>query len=383
MTCIMLHRDGMVSVQHGCLPGPICLDWPELPATSFMVPCPLPFPDRSSQMAQSAPPDEESSLRLDGTAASDGIQGLKEKLESTIQALVEKDMEVIEAYTLLNLMLVGGRPTPKSLLRKLRAGALIAPVDLDLDALRDYLTNHQTRKLSRVLVRYGKLAEDFTLFLEQVVRTGKVTKSWHRQISGEVMEFLEFTEEVKTDTWDLFAATDALTGLMNRAAQQRIFEEECRKARRRGAPFCLALIDADHFKSVNDEHGHDAGDAVLVAIATRLDDSIRAFDHIFRHGGEEILLLLPRVSRSDADRMVERLRRAVADEPIPLPSGARITVTVSIGYSLVGADTPVTIDEALQTVDEALYQSKDAGRNRCTFRQHRPRRAERRSQPGR
>jgi len=378
----MPHWDGLVSVQHDVLLASSCLDRPELSAIHFKVPAPRPFHGRSAQMTQPVVHDAESSDRPDGVPASDGVPGLKEKLESTIQALVEKDMEVIEAYTLLNLMLVGGRPTPQSLLRKLRAGALIAPVELDLDALRDYLTNHQTRKLSRVLVRYGKLAKDFSLFLDQIVRTGKVTKSGHRQISSDVMEFLEFTEEVKADTWDLFAATDTLTGLMNRAAQPRIFDEERRKARRRGIPFCLALIDADHFKSINDEHGHDAGDAVLVAIAARLDNSIRAFDHIFRHGGEEILLLLPRVTRSDADKMVERLRRAVADEPILLPSGASITVTVSIGYSLIGTDMPATIDEALQTVDEALYQSKDAGRNRCTFRQHRHKRTERRSQPG-
>jgi diguanylate cyclase (GGDEF)-like protein len=293
----------------------------------------------------------------------DGVQSLKERLEATIQALVEKDMEVIEAHTLLNLMLVGGRPRSQALLDKLQSGELIAPVDLDLEPIRDYLTDRQVRKLSRVLVRYRELREDFASFVGKIVRTGKVAKGQHRRISGEVMDFLEFTEEVKTETWDLFAATDTLTGLMNRSAQARIFAEECRKARRRGSPFCLALIDADH--------GHDVGDAVLVAIAKRLDEGIRAFDHIFRHGGEEILLLLPRVTRRDADRMMERLRKCIADTPVRLPDGTEITATVSIGYSLLGAEPDLTIDAALQTVDEALYQSKEAGRNRCTFRRHR------------
>lgn len=317
-------------------------------------------------------PDHHLFLDSDQGDSNNGLRGLKERLETTIQALVEKDMEIIEAYTLLNLALVGGRPKPEALLGKLQSGKLIAPVNLDLEPIRDHLTGHQLRKLSRVLVRYRQLGDDFLEFLRRIVRTGKVSKAQHRRISGEVIEFLELIEEVKVETWDLFAATDTLTGLMNRSAQSRIFEEECRKARRRGSPFCLALVDADNFKAINDKHGHEAGDAVLVAIANRLDENIRAFDYIFRHGGEEILILLPRITRRGADRMMERLRRSIADTPVRLSDGTEINVTVSIGYSLVGGDTAPRIDASLHTVDQALYRSKETGRNRCTFRPHRP-----------
>lgn len=156
------------------------------------------------------------------------------------------------------------------------------------------------------------------------------------------------------------AHTDALTGLHNRAAAQAALQS--RQVQR---PLSLVLLDLDHFKLVNDRHGHPAGDAVLAACAQRLQAQLRHNDGIARWGGEEFLVWLPATGIVDARRVAEKLRMALADDPLQLPGGGSLPVTLSAGVALL-ADGE-SVEQALARADRALYRAKAEGRNRLTL----------------
>lgn len=154
---------------------------------------------------------------------------------------------------------------------------------------------------------------------------------------------------------------DELTGLFNRAALDRDIDREVAQSRRTGIPFSVAILDADHFKHVNDDHGHAFGDFVLEELAERLEDSLRPRDQVYRYGGEEFLVLLPETPLDKAVQAVERLREAVCAEPIA--DGAALAhQTISAGVAEVSADEGA--DAALERADKALYKAKEDGRNR-------------------
>lgn len=154
---------------------------------------------------------------------------------------------------------------------------------------------------------------------------------------------------------------DALTGLFNRAALDRDFRREAAKAQRSGRPLTVAMVDADHFKKVNDTHGHDFGDVVLNVLASRFVDSLRPGDLVYRYGGEEFLVLLPDTDVAGAQVVLERLRLRACSAPITQDDIA-VTQAVSIGLAPVHLDGDP--EDALLRADEALYQAKDQGRNR-------------------
>ncbi|MCW3846327.1 diguanylate cyclase [Sphingomonas sp. LB-2] len=156
------------------------------------------------------------------------------------------------------------------------------------------------------------------------------------------------------------ATTDPLTGLLNRRAFQRAGADMMALARR-GTPSTLAILDLDHFKRVNDEHGHAAGDAALLMLADLLRDSLRPYDAIGRLGGEEFAILLHGLDLAAARPVCERLCRALAARSFAVPGGER-SVTMSIG--LAELCSGVTLDVVFDGADQALYRAKRAGRNR-------------------
>jgi diguanylate cyclase (GGDEF)-like protein len=170
------------------------------------------------------------------------------------------------------------------------------------------------------------------------------------------------------------ATTDGLTGLLNRRAFTRALEGELERARRHGHPLSLLLLDVDHFKRINDAHGHPAGDAVLQHLARTCTALLRRSDVAARVGGEEFALLLPHAAAGQAAQTAERLRGALAgagpSAPVTaLPSGGAqgerppVDFTVSIGVATWGG--PGEPAEALlQRADAALYAAKRAGRDR-------------------
>ncbi len=154
------------------------------------------------------------------------------------------------------------------------------------------------------------------------------------------------------------AILDPLTGLLNRHALIPRFTEISQQARLADQPVCMVLCDVDGFKAVNDEHGHDRGDAALRDIAYELRKRLRSFELVYRLGGEEFLIVLPGIELHAASDTAERLRSAVEEAQ---PTG--IPITISLGVS-AARGAQVDYDALFKAADEALYEAKRAGRNR-------------------
>jgi diguanylate cyclase (GGDEF)-like protein len=171
-------------------------------------------------------------------------------------------------------------------------------------------------------------------------------------------ELLDAREELRVQ-----ATHDGLTGLWNRASILETLDKELARAQREGHPLTMLMIDLDHFKLVNDSHGHQAGDAVLREAARRIQSSIRRYDTAGRYGGEEFVVVLPATDLAGGMVQAERIRQTIAGEGMTA-SGKLVEVTCSIGVCAWPAsragDAPVLIHGA----DEALYEAKRSGRNR-------------------
>ncbi len=154
------------------------------------------------------------------------------------------------------------------------------------------------------------------------------------------------------------AILDPLTGLLNRHALVPRFAELSMQARLSHQPICLLLCDVDNFKAINDEHGHDCGDAVLRDVAYALRKHLRSFELVYRLGGEEFLVVLPGIDTGAGHEVAERLRAAVEQTR---PLGCE--VTISIGLSAARGER-VDYDKQFKAADTALYEAKRAGRNR-------------------
>lgn len=158
------------------------------------------------------------------------------------------------------------------------------------------------------------------------------------------------------------STTDPVTGLRTRRYVDEALTLEVLRATRYHTPLAAAMADLDHFKQVNDRHGHRAGDAVLAGVSGVLQQTLRASDVAGRYGGEEMLLILPQTEVEGATALAERIRAAVEASPFEVGAERPVRVTLSIGVATLapGADVAALVDCA----DAALYAAKDAGRNR-------------------
>ncbi|APW42429.1 GGDEF domain-containing protein [Rhodoferax saidenbachensis] len=189
-----------------------------------------------------------------------------------------------------------------------------------------------------------------------------------RGLAKQVMSLLSLrnTQRELTDAlarMTRLATTDDLTGFLNRRAFFEEAENLRKLAVRQGGALSVVVVDLDHFKKVNDKHGHAAGDAVLKEVARRLRSKLRSTDRIGRIGGEEFAIALPFTSQDTAMELMRQLQLRVSRDPVAYGDIA-IPVTFSAGISELGGDTP--LDEALRLADKALYRSKAAGRNQIT-----------------
>ena len=160
------------------------------------------------------------------------------------------------------------------------------------------------------------------------------------------------------------SSRDALTGLANRRAFEMAVAREVDRVARSGEPALLLTLDIDHFKQVNDTHGHAAGDQVIRAVANALVDSVRPMDLVARVGGEEFAIILPNCASTFGQTVAERVRRRVERVPVALvPSGQQVTVTVSVGGAFAPQWVRSTPSLWQERADQQLYLAKAQGRN--------------------
>jgi diguanylate cyclase (GGDEF)-like protein len=156
------------------------------------------------------------------------------------------------------------------------------------------------------------------------------------------------------------ALRDSLTGLLNRRGIMNVLTRDCSRAARERTPLSVLMIDVDHFKHVNDTHGHAAGDAVLQELAHRMLQMVRPYDVVARLGGEEFLVIVPGCDAPAAKVVAERVRQAVSASAVTLQGGQIIPTTCSIGIAVSQSPDPTVVTHA---ADVALYKAKQSGRN--------------------
>ncbi|HEV8409918.1 MAG TPA: sensor domain-containing diguanylate cyclase, partial [Gemmatimonadaceae bacterium] len=159
------------------------------------------------------------------------------------------------------------------------------------------------------------------------------------------------------------ATHDALTGLYNIRYLEEYLPRELHRSARAGSPLCIAMLDLDQFKRLNDTLGHHAGDVVLREVGSLLTESLRKSDMAIRYGGEEFLLVLPDSSVDDAKRCVDQIRDSVRKIPFPDVAGSLPPMTLSVGIAIAG-EHGTTASALIRAADMALYAAKRAGRDR-------------------
>ena len=222
-------------------------------------------------------------------------------------------------------------------------GRMVAVIDV----------SHHTGEAQRAVWRSSALALAvagvlFALFWRLVGRIGRRIERDERELQR-------------------LATHDGLTGLYNHHTFYTLLEDEIARARRFNRPVSLLMLDIDHFKRVNDTHGHQAGDTILKEMSDLLGRQARAIDRVCRYGGEEITVILPETAAKDAVNAAERIRATAESHAFEIGGGKSVPITVSIGVATFPdqADTPQTLVTA---TDTALYAAKQGGRNRvCSF----------------
>lgn len=169
-------------------------------------------------------------------------------------------------------------------------------------------------------------------------------------------------EALVNELWDLLRFTDPLTGIATRFAMLPRLKQERERIQRTGGACSVCMVDLDRFKTINDTHGHEAGDRVLEAVSDYLVRNLRRYDQVCRYGGEEFVLMLPDTSPESAYPVVDRLRRGLAETPIAATEDEVIHMTASFGIAPLAADQDVA--ESIGHADAAMYQAKRAGRDK-------------------
>lgn len=242
--------------------------------------------------------------------------------------------------------------------------------ELDRYRLKDFFADSENRKLLNERLEREREVQDF----EILVKTPTGNSPFWLLTSANIIDynydiaiyaaFQDITSRKNREALLKNQATrDPLTSLFNR----RYFEEEVSKrialSRMNGTNFSVLMIDADHFKRVNDTYGHKVGDKVLIELASTCERALRDDDIVARYGGEEFVIYLAKVNAEKAKTVADRLRETISKIVVYSEIGEPIHFTVSIGIS--SSNISDNIDTLIKTADEALYKAKESGRNRC------------------
>lgn len=235
-----------------------------------------------------------------------------------------------------------------------------------LATLATYWQSGTIRMLSIVallLLIYGL----YRLRVAELVRRNRKLQEIVSQTKGELTLAVKTAADAQVALKEQ-ALKDSLTGLWNRRAIISMLDREVCRAQRDHLSITLVMIDLDHFKTINDTHGHLTGDEVLRDVAGRLVDLMRPYDFVGRYGGEEFLIVLSGCSPRNGLQRAEAFRRAVADSPTPTGIGP-LPVTCSLGVAAF--DDGMSPEDLIHRADEALYRAKRSGRNTvCSDEEH-------------
>lgn len=192
----------------------------------------------------------------------------------------------------------------------------------------------------------GKIipAEDYAAFIDNSMRFKLAVRALEFGLISEV------------------CMVDHLTGVWNRSSMMQRLSEEFDRMMRTGQTCCIAMMDLDHFKAVNDIHGHVAGDIVLQSVAKLANRCLRPYDSMFRYGGEEFLFCLPNTSADTAVTALERVRADIEAASIPLKENGPVRITASFGITAMISS--ISLEECIEEADRALFCAKAGGRNR-------------------
>lgn len=252
---------------------------------------------------------------------------------------------------------------------------IIRPVRVMSEVLRNGVSENGEKMGELPVIsndEFGDLARQFNVLSAQLndannhLRTKVVSADEQLRETNE--KLLRQSNELQkmNKEFERLSITDPLTGLFNRRHFETLIEAKVSASARYGTPSSLLLIDVDHFKKINDTHGHFAGDAVLKEIALRLKNNIRASDTLCRVGGEEFIAICDNAGRNDALNIAEKLRMAVAERKFDI-GGGMLGVSVSVGVATIpDVHGTATAKDFQRCADVALYQSKGAGRNCIT-----------------
>ncbi|WP_374351230.1 biofilm regulation diguanylate cyclase SiaD [Chitinimonas sp.] len=230
------------------------------------------------------------------------------------------------------------------------------------DALHRLYVQHREH-LDR-LERIARISDGYQHMARQDAHS--LSERYHRQLR-QLEKVARISDRYQQMMQDLNQALqeassrDALTGLANRRLMMERLREETERASRHPHPYVLAMLDVDHFKDINDQHGHDAGDQVLIELSRAMQAALRDYDLCSRWGGEEFLILLPDTVLADARQVVERVRQTIRSLPVDIGSQV-LSVSCSVGLTehQCGENYSSTINRA----DAALLAAKRAGRDR-------------------
>jgi len=226
---------------------------------------------------------------------------------------------------------------------------------MDLNRDRGLLDQSAFRSLGK---SYEEMHEFGRFLAQKAVQASEIPTAEYDAFTEKIQRFNVQARRIREAFRMAVSELDPLTGVQNRQIMMEVLDRERERSLRTNTPCCVVLADIDHFKSVNDNHGHPAGDHVLRTVAGRFLSTLRPYDEIFRYGGEEFLIICPETGLEGAGTLAEHLRVAVAAHEFPI--AGKKTASFGVTEMRPGDDE----DEMVRRADDALYRAKQSGRNR-------------------